>query len=486
MRRYLGIMITAVIVLLVLLGLNAVSLLRLDRPPESEEAPNRSSYNTGATGTRAFYQLLEESGYQVARWRNDYGELHTDARDAALVMIGPPAAAGGFVSGKEAGQLKSWVRSGGRLLIISRRPQIEFSDWTIAAQVDPTAVTEVAADPALDRVIDKNSDALIAQPTELTRNVRGLAVSRLAARLKFNLKVVALPTPSPVSSPAGPAPTRDSRREAEKAEGDTHPADKDQSAGASEDKDENSGDDKEEESEEPASPDRESSDKPDLSAPVVHLGDSSGAVLADFDYGKGRVIFLSDPFVVANNGIGQGANLTLALNLVNALGGHDRKIFFDEALHGYEDVSNPLLTYFRGTPVLWVFGQGVLIALLIAYSFGRRFARPLPLPQVDRHSPLEFVGSMANLQQVAHARDLALENIYPRFKARLCRTLGLSVKAGPEEVAASLHRRRLKVSPGEVRRTMIESERALAGGEIDDHKLTSLVATMRRITTQLK
>jgi hypothetical protein len=79
--------------------------------------------------------------------------------------------------------------------------------------------------------------------------------------------------------------------------------------------------------------------------------------------------------------------------------------------------------------VPWLLLQGLLLTLLIAFSIGKRFARPLPLPQVDRHSPLEFVGSMANLQQVAQARDLALENIYPRFKASLCRRLGLSSRA---------------------------------------------------------
>jgi hypothetical protein len=461
MRRYLGIIITVVIMLLVLIGLNAVSFVRLDRPKESESDPNRSSYNVGPTGARAFYQLLEESGYQVERWRGSYAELEFDAPQATLVMIGPGDSA--WLDAQELSALKAWVARGGHLVIISRQPETQFDHASIRSQVDAKAIDEINADPTPENLIDQNSDLLIAQPTELTRNTRGVEFSRLAARLKFE------PTPTP--SPTTPGITqRPSRSEDEEPPPPPPPA-------------KNSDDADDEAMKSAASTPVFNME---LTAPVVHLGDSKGAVLADHDYGAGRVIFLSDPFIVANNGIARGSNLTLALNLINAVGGKERKLFFDEAMHGYQKVSNPLLTYFRGTPALWIFGQGLLIALLIAWSAGRRFARPLPLPQPGRHSPLEFVDSMASLQQAARAHDLALENIYPRFRTRLCRRLGLSVKAKPEEIALALSRRRTQISADEVRRTMIESERALAGAELDDQRLMNLVATMRRINAQFR
>lgn len=218
-----------------------------------------------------------------------------------------------------------------------------------------------------------------------------------------------------------------------------------------------------------------------LYAPVIHLGDKDGAALADCVYGKGRVIFLSDPFVVANNGIARGANLALTMNILRSMGAPERQIFFDEFHHGYGSESNPLVDYFRGTPVPWLLLQGLGLSLLILYSYGRRFARPLPLPQVDRHSPLEFVSSMANLQQAAQARELALENIYPRFKASLCRKLGLSSRAQKEEIIASARRRRLPISEIELRQTLTDAELALAGERIDDARLVALVSKMRRI-----
>jgi hypothetical protein len=480
MRRYFGIISTVSIVLLVLIGMSAVSFVQLDRPPESESDPNRSSYNTGPTGTRAFYQLLEESGYQVARWRREYDELQYETSDGTLVMIGP----GSWLSKDDTGALKSWVARGGHLLIISRQPEAQFEHPSILTHVDGRTADEISANPALDNLIDKNSDVLIAQPTALTRNARGLTVSRLASRLEF--RPTPLPSPAPSGGPGAvvlptPAPQTPEQKSAapdSSQQEDAQPPPPPLPAVT------------ESASAETESRMQPADDEPyystDLLNPVVHLGDSRGAVLADFDYGKGRVIILSDPFIVANNGIAQGANLTLALNLINATGGKARRILFDEAIHGYRSLSNPLFVYFRGTPVMWVFGQLVLIALLIAWSTGRRFARPLPLPVPDRHSPLEFVGSMASLQQAARARDLALENIYPRFKTSLCRRLGLSVKSKPDEIASAISRRRLKVSAAEVRRTLLESERALAGSDIDDQQLMNLVATMRRISAELK
>src|SRR5262249_8604584 len=151
-------------------------------------------------------------------------------------------------------------------------------------------------------------------------------------------------------------------------------------------------------------------------------------------------------FVIANNGIARGGNLTLAMNILRSMGAPDRRILFDEFHHGYSNEGNPLVNYFRGTSALWLLLQGAGLSLLILYTYGRRFARPMPLPQVDRHSPLEFVSSMANLQQAARAHELALENIYPRFKAGLCRRLGLSARASRDEILAAARRRRFPIS----------------------------------------
>ncbi len=451
MRRYFGIIITGIIVIAVIIAMSAAGNLELDRPFENEFAPNRSSYNPGPTGTRALYQLLEESGTPVSRWRNSYSSLGAEAKDAILVIVGP-SLRGQKISEREAVELQSWISSGGRALILSRSPIEQFGDPTIHTK-GPETIPDFNASP--EQFIYKKSDELIAQPTELTRNVRGLALSGFATRMNFH-------PPQPAVVPGETKSEKDA----------TAP------------------------SPEPSAPEPSVIDIPAgkdvgdysigmLYAPVIHLGDKDGAALADFAYDKGRVIFLSDPFVVANNGIAQGANLTLVMNILRSIGAPDRKIFFDEFHHGYRSESNPLFNYFRGAPLPWLLLQALTLSLLILFTYGRRFARPLPLPTLDRHSPLEFVSSMANLQQAAQARELALENIYPRFKARLCRRLGLSSRAHKDEIIDSARRRRFPISEIELRQTLSDAEMALAGEPLEDAQLIGLVSRMRRIISKI-
>jgi hypothetical protein len=485
MRRYFGITITVIIVIIALIALSAVGSIEFDRPPENELLPNRSSYNSGPTGTRAFYQLLEESGLQVARWRDKFSALKDEAKDATLVIIGPfPQRQ--RLPGEELVALQTWIASGGRAVIISRTPVEQFADPMIHAK---DAQDPPDWDAPAEQIVNRKSDELIVQPTELTRNTRGLALSDFASRMKFHP-----PAPEETKSEedaTGTAPppkleptVRSDDREQRQDSSDSSssipaPSASPTPVGVAET---GSGAETETATEEADDEYWEAM----LYAPVIHLGDKDGAVLADFTYGKGRIIFLSDPFVVANNGIARGANLTLAMNILRSRGSPEQKIFFDEYHHGYHSESNPLVNYFRGTPVPWLMLQGLLLCLLVVYTYSRRFARPMPLPQLDRHSPLEFVGSMANLQQVAQARDLAMENIYPRFKAHLCRRLGISTRATTDEIIGSARRRRLPVSENELRKTLSNAELTLAGEKIDDARLVALVSRMRRIISQIK
>lgn len=454
MRQYLSLILTFGLVLLALIGLSAAGSLEFDRQNETELEPVRSSYNPGPTGTRGLYQLLDETGYPVARWRERFGELQRKANGALLIVIGPFAGVE-ELEDTEVEALQEWLNAGGRALVISRDPAEQFGDYTINAQMQDNLP---AANTPPDQLVNTKSDELITQPTELTRGLRGLALSAFAARLKFSKPKTddPLPPAPPPTSQANPTENAEAEATAKTEEQEIARKRMEEMVAL------------------------HLSDK--LRAPVIHLGDKDGALLADFNYGKGRVVFLSDPFVVANHGLARGANLQLAFNLINALRNEGKPIFFDEYHHGYHSEENALVRYFRGTPFWWVLGQLLLLGLLLVYSYGKRFARPLPLPQVNRHSPLEFVGSMANLQQTAQARDLALENIYPRFKTHLCRRLGLPIKAGPTEIAAAMRERpQFAAVANELELALRESEYVLQGDRISDQRLVELVATMRRV-----
>ena len=212
-------------------------------------------------------------------------------------------------------------------------------------------------------------------------------------------------------------------------------------------------------------------------APVVHLRAGNSVVLLDYLHGKGRIVLLSDPFIVANSGIGLKDNLQLALNLLATSAG---LIAFDEFHQGRATTHNPFVSYFAGTPVLAICGQLALLILLVVWTRGRRFARPLPLPQVDRRSSLEFVASMAELQQRARAFDLAIENVYSRTRRVLARYAGVDYNSPRTEIAARVAERST-LSVHQVETLMRQSEDAINGQEISERQSIQLVRRLREM-----
>ena len=82
MRQRLVIFITIALVIGVLIALNATSYVSPEQKTDSEVSPDRSTYNGGATGTRALFDFLSETGRKVVRWRDvqDRRALHSEMR----------------------------------------------------------------------------------------------------------------------------------------------------------------------------------------------------------------------------------------------------------------------------------------------------------------------------------------------------------------------------------------------------------------------
>src|SRR5712675_2960754 len=134
MRQRLVIIIALILVLGVLILINAASYVKVEQTADSEMSPDRSTLNAGATGTRALYDFLHESGYQVIRWREPTSSLLSSSgpKPATLVVIGDTRIPFSKVESKE---ILLWVESGGRLVIIDRTPDQKLlpksGDWTI-------------------------------------------------------------------------------------------------------------------------------------------------------------------------------------------------------------------------------------------------------------------------------------------------------------------------------------------------------------------
>ena len=464
MRQRLGIIITIVLAIGVLIAINSAAYVSEEEQQDSELYPNRSTYNAGATGTRALYDLLSESGYKVMRWRETPDRLLgvSGQKVQTFVIIGRPRVS---VDEEEAKSLLLWVERGGRLVIIDRRPE----DYLLPPSGEWKVTTEFldfpgfGADPALPEQMTEGVQPLQpAQPTLLTRDVESVMPSRFYSAIK----VFALSKEA----------KKEAMKESEQSSSESQDAGDDESV----DESTNEGVD------EPPPPapsglgpkitvtDSSSSVSP---APVVHLATSKAPILLDYVHGKGRIVLLSDPFIVANGGIGLKDNLQLAINLLAA---SDGLIAFDEFHQGRGATQNAFVGYFAGTPVLAICGQIVLLILLMLWTRGRRFARPLPLPQVDRRSSLEFVASMAELQQRARAFDLAIENIYSRTRRVLARYAGVDYNTPRAEIAARVAARST-LPAHQIETLMRQAEEAINGGEISERQSIQLVKRLREV-----
>src|SRR6185436_10944594 len=230
---------------------------------DSEVSPDRSTFNSGATGTQAFYDFLRESGHEVMRWRESTSSLLVlnDPKPSTFVIVGRLQVA---YTDREARELMHWVKAGGRLVVIDRRPEDRLlapeSEWEVSA--DPITYPWSDLDPnSFEQMTSGATPLKPAQPTTMARDVESVMPSRFMGAITFGPR-----TPEAKPSPEvedfldddeeGAAYERQPTPSPESSEG--------QKTGRS-------------------------------SAPVVHFGESRGALLIDYPYGNGRIVLLSDP-----------------------------------------------------------------------------------------------------------------------------------------------------------------------------------------------
>jgi hypothetical protein len=428
MRQRLTIILTFMVIIGVLVILNSLSYVSEDKEQDHEIAPNRSTYHSGPTGARALHDFLKESGYKVIRWRETTGQLLSESGKmvSTFVVIGRTPVA---FTDDEAEALRGWIARGGRFVLIDRHLDKQLTPksggWALSAR--HYGFPDLNVNPADSAQMTENVTAVTpAQPTMLTSNIEKVMPSRFASRL------VVLP------------PTEESLDEYD--------------------------------------PLVDSEGVPlESPAPVVHVEDRNGALLVDYSYGQGKIVVLSDPYMVANGGIKLDDNLQLALN---ALGSRDKLIAFDEFHHGKGISQNAFAGYFAGTPVLALAAQLMLLVLLVIWTNARRFGRPLPLPHVDRRSSLEFVASMAELQERSRAFDLAIENIYTRTRRVLAKYAGLDYNSPRAEIAARVAERST-IDGQELETLMRECEDAINGAPISWRQALILVRRLRQVEKDL-
>lgn len=443
MRQRLVIIVTLIVVIAALVLINAASYVRVEQIADSEMSPDRSTLNAGATGTRALYDFLHESGYPVARWRESTASLlgFTGPKPSTIVIVGSTIVP---ISDPEIKELLHWVETGGRLVIIDRSPDPALlpasGNWSIRTHLTSFPWAEVDASN-FEQMTSGVKPVPPSQVALVAREVKEVLPSRFAGSITVA--------------------TTTSKKKDQHSDGDTETAP--------------------DESDSTTKPNSNDGTKNASPAPVVNFAREGGDLLVEYPHGKGRIVLLSDPFIVANNGISRADNLELAVSVVTAKGG---LVAFDEFHQGRSATHNALIQYFDGTPVLAICGQLALIGLMVIWSRGSRFGRPIPLPQVDRRSSLEFVASMAELQQRARAHDLALENIYGRIRRVLVRHAGLNQSSPRAEVAARVAARS-GINRHRLETLMRNCEDAINGAPTNAKESLRMVRQLRQIESAL-
>ncbi len=429
MKQRLVIILFFFAMVLILVALNAASYAPAEKTADVESAPNRSTFNAGSTGLQAFYTLLAETGHEVMRWQEPPAALLTagDRAPSVLVLAGTLRRE---VTPAESADLLSWIARGGTLVLIDRDPPAELlvtsASWrlTPANPIDPAIFGTDPADPA--KMTSGIAAVRPVQPTWITYNVNAVQPSGFAGSVEFSrlgMDEVTEEDPDGLSTGS-----------------------------------------------------LDSVLTPSQIAPFVHFASSGKNFLVEAPYGEGRIVILADPYIVANGGIALADNAILAINLVAADG---QIVAFDEYHQGYGTDNNRFLQFFAGTPVVAVFFQAMLLIGLVFFSQSRRFARPVPEPEPDRLSKLEYVAAMAELQRRTRAYDLAIENIYSDFRRRVSKSLGRdNMTVTVAELAVEMSER-TGIDRYEIEETLFKCEEIIRGDITNRTEAVRLAARLR-------
>ncbi len=472
MRQRLTIILTFVVIIGLLVLINAVSHVQEEEVRDLEMFANRSTYHAGPSGARALHDFLNESGYKVMRWREPLSQLMNTSKQpvSTLVIVGETRLP---FEDEDFTILRAWVGRGGRLVIIDRTPDPRLmgnAGWTIRAKEQ--RLPDIDTNPGnVNQMTENVSELQPLQPTLLTNNIESVMPSRFASRLVFTVEATPGVTNSgttmvdPGAVAPSPSPTPEPTLEEDFWGLPEETATPTPVPVADPDDDYGEG------------------DYSGIVAPVAHIGDADGAVVVDYNYGDGRVILVSDPYLISNGGLVLKDNLALAINV---LGGprNTGLIAFDEYHQGRGITRNAFASYFAGTSVLPIAGQIVVLVLVVLWTNGRRFARPLPLTQVDRRSSLEFVASMAELQERSRAYDLAIENIYTRTRRVLARHAGVDYNSSRSEIAQRIAERST-IDRDELEKLMRECEEAINGEPVNSRDTIDIVKRLRKLERDL-
>lgn len=169
----------------------------------------------------------------------------------------------------------------------------------------------------------------------------------------------------------------------------------------------------------------------------IDLGDRFGAVVWEKQYGKGKAIFATTPYLAANAYQDNRSNFQYLSDLVSKKG---NTLLIDEYIHGYQDKSvrnteakRDLVSYLVQTPLFVAFVQVGILLLVLIWAKNRRFGNLASLDAPVTDNDEAYIQALAGVLQKAESRDFVLEVVGKEEKLQLQKALGLGQELVEDE-----------------------------------------------------
>lgn len=161
----------------------------------------------------------------------------------------------------------------------------------------------------------------------------------------------------------------------------------------------------------------------------VDLGDRFGAVVWEKNYGKGKAIFATTPYLAANAYQDNLSNFQYLADLVSKKG---NVLFVDEYIHGYKDPSvrksegkGDLFSYLAKTPLLPMLVQAIALLAVLIWAHNRRFGKPETLETPEVNNSQAYIQALAGVLQKADKNNFVVEMVGSYEQLQLQKALGL-------------------------------------------------------------
>ena len=199
--------------------------------------------------------------------------------------------------------------------------------------------------------------------------------------------------------------------------------------------------------------------------------------------GRGRVIVLGDPLILANSMIREEDNVVLLTNVVYENAGESGLILFvePEVFLAGEKKAAPAI----GRAGKLALAQLAFTVLLVLISAGWRFGAVHPLPErTEKRRAWEFVRAMAGLYRRAEAREAALGAVYQSFRRQLHTRFGVSADAAPAAAAQAVLRAR-PVDLAQLTALLSRCDQIAAGRKTSDDEMIALTRSIEEFRSEL-